>query len=220
LILVGKNSTVQGWRWLAVVFAGLFWVDGCGKSPAPIPSTDNTQSTTGPSTSPTTQELTQAFMAAPFVDLALRPLPLHARVPRSWGVETTRGTDITLLRGPGPDGHQLAISMAELVSMTPQRVNLTVRAAQRDAKQDPATLKCDVHQTTDMQILEIVRVIKADAQPDDQPIDWRITYFAQHDLNYDAYVLSVIGLTQKQYEQSKDLLRRIIDSITYIPPRV
>jgi hypothetical protein len=207
-------------RWPILILVSLFGVGGCGKSAAPVPVSENNQSTTSPSAGPTTQELAQEFMAAPFVDLALRPLPLQAKVPRSWGVETTRGTDITMLRGPGPDAHQLYISLSVLMSMTPDRMNLTVQAAQRDAKKDPATLKCDVRQTTDMQILEIVRTINATTQPEDQPVDWRITFFAQHDLNYDSYVLSVIGLTQKQYEQSKDLLRRIIDSVTYVPPKV
>jgi hypothetical protein len=216
LIFRWKISRLPWVRGLVLV-AGLMRAAGCGKSPAPMPAADSTQTTETPApTGPTTQE----FMAAPFVDISLRPLPLHAKVPRSWGIEDIRGTDITLLHGLGPAGNQLDIQLSVLMSMTPQRVDLMLQAAQRDAKKDPATILCNVHQTTDTQVLEIQRVMKAATQPADKPIDWKITYFVQHDLNYDAYMLSVIGLTQRQYEQSKDLLRRIIDSVTYVPSGV
>lgn len=193
------------------------WAAGCGKSAAPMPESPTTQSSDAAQTGPTTQE----FMAAPFVEITLGPLPLRAKVPRSWGIEDIHGTDITLLHGPGPAGNQLDIQLSVLISMTPQRVDLMLKAAQRDAKKDPATILCNVKQNnTDMQVLELQRRIKSTTQPDDQAIDWKITYFVQNGLNYDAYVLSVNGLTQGKYEQSKDLLRRIIDSVTYVPPKV
>jgi hypothetical protein len=49
-------------------------------------------------------------------------------------------------------------------------------------------------------------------------MDWKVTYFVHTELDYGQYVVDVIGLTAGQYEQSKDLLRKIFDSIAYQPP--
>lgn len=205
-------------RWVLslMLVLGLLWATGCGKSPAPMPASDTQAAESTASNGPTTQE----FMDAPFMDISLRPLPLHAKVPHSWGIKDIPGTDVTLLRGPNAEGDQLHIQLSVLMSMTPQRVDLMLQAAQRDAKKDPSTILCNVKQNTDMQVLEIQRRVTAATQPDEVPIDWKITYFVQHDLNYDAYVLSVNDLTQAEYDKSKDLLRRIIDSITYVPSGV
>lgn len=206
---------LRGWKRFAVLSASLTGLIGCKKSPSPPPAgPEATQSAqTGPSL-PTTQDL----LSGPFDQINLRPLPLKAQVPRSWGIETLGDADITLLHGPGPAGTQLHIQLGVLMSMNAQRMNGILQAAQHDAQNDPSIIHCNVRQQGDMQILDVLRLLPAATQPKDQPIDWKITYFVQSGLDYDAYVLSIIGITQNQYDQSKALLNKIINSVTYNKP--
>jgi len=201
--------------WMIVLLAGMTLAWGCEKSSPPKvmekPPTD-VEVVPPP---PTTQEL----MSGKYKKLPLTPLPLTAEVPESWSVETTKGTTLTTLEGPGIDGRKIQMSLTIGTPMTADRLKNVLDGIKRAAtRESQSNRSIQVRDAGDVKILEEQRTFAGATQPDEQTHDWKVTYFVHTELDYSQYVVDVIGLTAGQYEQSKDLLRKIFDSITYQPP--
>jgi hypothetical protein len=163
---------------------------------------------------PTTQEL----MTGPYKRVLLLPLPLSAQVPKSWDCTTPEGTQMTFLEGPAPGGRSIRISLEIGRTIKPDELKNILEGAKRAAAKSKDKVQLDIRSIGDAQVLEERRLNSAATTPQDQPMDWKVTYFVHTELDYGQYVVDVIGLTAGQYEQSKDLLRKIFDSITYQPP--
>jgi hypothetical protein len=90
--------------------------------------------------------------------------------------------------------------------------------AKKEAAKDPKnTLLCQVREAKGMKVLEMQNLLTSTTQPDLVNVDWKITFFVRQDVDYANYAL-VIYLPESQFEQSKDLIRKIVDSVTYQAP--
>jgi hypothetical protein len=205
-------------RWLIAVGLGMMSLAGCEKQPTPpVPSEAAPQ--TQPSVYATSLPTTQELLGGSYKEVSLTPLPFKAKIPQSWKVEMLAGTSDSLLHGPGPTGNEIRITLNVSMSLTPDRLELLLQGAKRSSEKDKdKTLLCEVRKSGEVQILEMQRIIPATTQPADQPIDWKLTYFVPHNLDYESYSLNVLGMSYGQYGPSKELLRKIFDSVTYNGP--
>jgi hypothetical protein len=149
----------------------------------------------------------------------LTPLPLAAQVPLSWEVKTLEGgSGMTFLQGPVPGGRTIQISLEVGRSIKPDELKNILEGAKRAAAKDKEHVQLDLRTEGDLQVLEERKLLSATASPQEQLMEWKVTYFAHGELDYSQFVLDVLGLNAEQYAQSKDLLRKIFDSVVYQPP--
>ena len=128
------------------------------------------------------------------------------------------GTKLTFLQGPGPDGQDIRISLEIGRSLTPDELAHVLDGARRASTKPSNKLRLfNVRDMGDTKVLEEQKVVSDSANSQEQSIDWKITYFVHRDINIVPYSLDVLGMTAGQFDQSKDLLRKIIDSIVYEP---
>lgn len=201
--------------WFGILCLGMVIAAGCDKPTPPPPQTSaKPPSDVSVPPVPTTQEL----MTGPYKRVLLLPLPLSAQVPKSWDCTTPEGTQMTFLEGPAPGGRSIRISLEIGRTIKPDELKNILEGAKRAAAKSKDKVQLDIRSIGDAQVLEERRLNSAATTPQDQPMDWKVTYFVHTELDYGQYVVDVIGLTAGQYEQSKDLLRKIFDSITYQPP--
>lgn len=155
---------------------------------------------------PTTQQLEDG----PRKDEKLGALPLTARVPESWGIETELG-NLVFLKGHAPHG-QVRVRMAQLSSVPMEKLEDILKAGKRDADaQKGNALFFDTREANDLRVMENVR--SGSRTESGTALEWTVWVFRKNLDNYDAYELSFYGLTREQYEQDKPFLRKIVESI-------
>ena len=194
----------RGWiGMLCIVWA----VAGCGRAPQ-APAIPQKSASTQPA-GPTTQEL----LDGPYKKVWLTPLALTARVPQSWDLKTPEGTTLHLLQGPAPDGADVQISLEVGTAIKPDQFKNVLQGAQRNAEKDKAHIReFKIKQIGQMQAMEEQRIYEDPSNPQLQLIDWKITCFAQRDLDVVPYVIEV-GLPSARFERCHELLQKILDSI-------
>jgi hypothetical protein len=155
-------------------------------------------------------------MTGAYKRVLLTPLPFSAQVPQSWDVKSEAG--IAFLQGPIPGNRTIQISLEVGRFIKPDELKNILEGAKRAAAKDKDKVHLELRTEGDVQVLEERRLNSATTAPADQPMDWKVTYFVHGELDYSQFVLDVLGLTADQYTQSKDLLRKIFDSVVYQPP--
>jgi hypothetical protein len=186
---------------------------GCDRSPTPPKIAEKPAEPTAPTT-PTTQEL----LTGPYKRITLLPLPFSARIPQSWETKTPEGTQLNFLQGPGPDGKEIQISLDVGTPLKPEQLKNVLEGARKAADRDKKMYRSfQIRKMGDMQVMDEQRIFPNSDHPDQPLIDWKLTFFVQRDLDYAPYVIDVLGLTEDRFEQSKELLAKIFDSIQYEP---
>jgi hypothetical protein len=198
----------RGWL-LIVCMVGTL---SCDKAPPP-PRIAQTQAANDEPASPpppTTQEL----MSGPYKTVNLSPLPLSAQVPESWECKTLQGSQMSVLQGPAPGGSYVLISLETSESFPPDKLDGMLEAAKKISESEKkTTLLCAVRQTNGMKILETQNLRASTTQPDKTNVDWTITCFVRRDVDYAGYALNVY-MPQPQFDQTKELISKIFDSVT------
>lgn len=191
---------------------------GCDRPPAPPPATERTSRSTQPAEPAPAVPTTQELMSGPYKKLALAPLPLSASVPKSWEIYVPEGARMTFLQGPGLGGQSVRISLETGAPVPASRLPGLLDGAKKAAEKNKLNTRlCEVRAVGDTQILEEQKLYHPSDNPQQSMIEWRVTYFVHRELDYAPYVLDVLGLTSAQYDESKDLLRKIFDTIAHDP---
>jgi len=208
------------WRGcVLVMLVGMISAIGCDKAPTPPRAAERPPAEPAPA-APTTQEL----MSGTYKKVPLSPLPFSASVPQSWETKIPEGTTITVLHGPGIDGLDIQMTLEVgnfargVAGQSPTETLESILArAKKAAEKDKTNVRLfDIKTVGDIKVMEEQRLFTGAGSPQ-QLIDWKITYFVHRDLNYAPNVINILGLTTDRFEQNKDLLRKIIDSIQYDP---
>ena len=212
--------TWQGWLGLATVLCIAL---GCEKSAPPPPPPQANQAppsaTEEPASAPAPAPTTQELMNGKYKTIALTPLPLTVTAPESWewkSLAVKDNPELRLLNGPTPDGSTARITLLTGSSVSPEKLEVYLNGAKRAATRE-SNVTCNVRSAGDMKILEVEK-IPAFSSVTETYVDWKITCFVRGDLDYASYTLDVIGLTPAQLEKSKDLYRKVFDSLAYKAP--
>jgi hypothetical protein len=199
-----------------LVFGVLALLAGCDRSPdAPrITHSSTPEPTVATASAPTTQEL----LNGSYKKISLAPLPLSAQVPQSWECTVPEGTHMTVLKGPLLDGSNLHISL-EMGAKVPGKIMDSILAgAKKDAAREKlTTILCDVRTLGDLKVLEEQKRFHPADTPAESLIEWKTTYFVPREGDFSPFTLDIISMTDAQFEQSRVLIRKIIDSIVYDP---
>jgi len=164
--------------------------------------------------SPTTQEL----LTGPYKRVALTPIPFFARVPQSWDNKVPEGTHLNFLEGPGPNGSQIQISLETGTHVPADLLKNVLDRAKKAADADPKKVRLfQIKPLGDMQVMEQQNFFTGADDPRQRWIDWKLTFFVHGDIDYATYIVDVLGLPEQRFDQSKELLQKIFDSITYDP---
>jgi hypothetical protein len=146
------------------------------------------------------------------------------RVPVSWKVEVAGGA--SLLRGFTPNG-EIAIQLTSRPALKKASFDALVKSDKKDQAEKPQSiLKVDVRPMGDMQIYE--RQAVGDPAPytvfdknmkerttTEQLFKWTISVLAPTGDAYQRYELNFVGLTKSQYDQDKEFLQGILDTLSY-----
>jgi len=168
---------------------------------------------------PTTQELVNG----PRTVTALGPLPMTMRVPASWEVKVAGGA--TLLSGFTPNG-EVAIQLTSRPSLKKASFDSLVKSDKKEQAEKPQSiLKVEVRPMGDMLIYE--RQAVGDPAPytvfdknmkerttTEQMFKWTISVLAPSSDAYQRYELNFVGLTKSQYDQDKQFLQGILDTLS------
>jgi hypothetical protein len=202
---------------------------GAGCDDAPSAPPDLTESSTSQSSDEPAAPTTQELLAGPRKALALSSLPLMAQVPQSWSIQTLNGSSTTLLEGPSPGG-LVQIQLATRPPIAPDKLQVILSRAIKEQTDKPQTVKVlDVKPMPDVpgaQILERQSVgrtmpsvpLNVEGTQLSKPetlYSWTITYFIPQGDAFDPYELNFVGLTAEQFQSGQEVLRKIIDSVTY-----
>jgi hypothetical protein len=172
---------------------------------------------------PTTQEL----VSAPPTTLALGPLPLTMRVPRSWAIKTTGGA--SLLSGFAPGG-EVTIQLTSRPSLKQEELDRLINAAKKEQTQKPQSiLKVEVRPLGNVQVYERqavgepapYTVYDSNNQPHtttESLFKWTLSVLAPHAGAHQVYELNFVGLTKSQYDADKAFLQGILDTLAYGAP--
>lgn len=169
---------------------------------------------------PTTQELVNG----PRTVQALGPLPMTMRVPVSWAVKVTGGA--TLLSGFSPNG-EITIQLSSRSSIKKTNFDSMLKSDKKEQAEKPQSiLKVETRPLGDMLIYE--RQAVGDPQPytvydknmkerttTEQLFKWTIALLAPSGDAYQRYELNFVGLTKSQYDQDKNFLQGILDTLSY-----
>ncbi|MEA2707926.1 MAG: hypothetical protein QOF78_527 [Phycisphaerales bacterium] len=169
---------------------------------------------------PTTQEL----VTGPRTVMPLGPLPMTMRVPTSWKVEVTSGA--SLLRGHTPSG-EITIQLTSRPSLKKPEFDALIKAAKKEQAEKPQSiLKADVRPLGNVQVYE--RQAVGDPAPytvydsnlkehttTEQLFKWTISVLAPHGEGLQRYELNFVGLTKSQYDQDKEFLQGMLDTLHY-----
>jgi len=169
---------------------------------------------------PTTQDLVNG----PRTTTALGPLPMTLRVPVSWQVKVTGGASI--LQGFAPNG-EIAIQLTSRPSIKKADFEALFKSDKKEQAAKPQSiLKVDLRPLGDVQIYE--RQAVGDPAPftvydsnmkerttTEQIFKWTIAVLAPSGEAYQRYDLNFVGLTKSQYDQDKDFLQGILNTLTY-----
>jgi hypothetical protein len=210
----------QGWLGLMTIVCA---IAGCDKSaPPPPPQASNTpppaateEPTSAPAPAPTTQEL----LTGKYKTIALPPTPLTVEAPESWQykiIDIKDSPEVRLLTGPAPDGSTARIAPLRGSSVPLKTLEFILNGAKRASTRE-ANVTCTIRDAGDMKVMEVLKI--PDFSPTSETyVDWKLTCFIRGDLDYSSYTLDVIGLTPAQLEKSKDLYKKIFDSVAYKAP--
>lgn len=167
---------------------------------------------------PTTQELVSGTRKT----LALGPLPLTMRVPESWNLQVAGGA--SLLRGFTPNG-EVTIQLTSRPSLKPDELTRLVNAAKKEQSERPQSiLKVQLRPLGQAQVYE--RQSVGDPAPytvydanniprttTEQLFKWTVSVLAPHAGAHQVYELNFVGLTKSQYEQDKQFLQTMLDTL-------
>lgn len=204
----------------ATVLMSTLLAVGCDDSAIPPEVLEQANKTAEPAPKiPTTQEI----LTGPRTELVLGSLPLTANVPASWKIMRPDKTNVTLLSGYAPSG-EIQIQLTARPSLKPDELTALVASAKKEMTQKPYIKKVELHDRNDMKLYE--RQTVGDPRPytmydiDGQPhttteliFSWTVIAYVPFEGALQAYELNFIGLTKSQYDQDKELLGQIIDSI-------
>jgi hypothetical protein len=172
---------------------------------------------------PTTQQLAEG--ATKVVPVSV--VPLNVRVPESWELVTVGDIGgLLTLEGWAPNGY-VQLRMAARQSIPVDTFDGFVKSAEADAKSKGDKLKkFQVRPGDPMTIIE--RQIAGDRGPmphtdehgnmvdrEATPLRWSYLVFLKKENKYDGYELWFDALSLEQYEQDREFLQKIMDSLTY-----
>jgi hypothetical protein len=177
---------------------------------------------------PTTRELVNG----PKRRLKLTPIPFTARVPVSWKIENLGSGNLTILGGPTPSG-EAQLQVTARSPATAEDIDIIKRASKKEmATTQSATGRhtIEAHFRTVGGIQAFERRVLGTPAPlivtDDNneehtvtatPYTWTLTLFVPQGQNFNRYEINFIAMTREQYEQDKQVLEPIIDSLSYDP---
>lgn len=197
---------------------------GCNNRPAPPTTQAETKSDSRGKAAPTTQDLA----ASPRAPLSLGVMPLSVNVPAGWKVQSPNDGQSMFLQGPAPNG-DIAIALSRRPEADKKLMDVIIATGEKSHHDDPATFllaeKRDRGEFTLFQTQKIYRP-RGTAPPDASGhanalpplLDWTVSVFVPSaGGRYRDYELNFVGLTLQQYQQDKDFLNSIVNSISYTP---
>jgi len=176
---------------------------------------------------PTTQELVNG----PKRRLPLTPLPFSVSVPPSWKVQSLGAGSITVLTGPTPSG-EAQIQLTSRATAKKEELEIIRRAAKKEMSQPTTeslskkTIKADFRKIGEVEVFERqaigqpgpLTVQDADGREHTEtatPFNWTLQMFVPQGDEYALYEMNFVVLTAEQYQQDKQLLQPILDSLQY-----
>jgi hypothetical protein len=169
---------------------------------------------------PTTQDLVNG----PRTVMALGPLPMTMRVPASWKVEVQGGA--SLLRGFTPNG-EITIQLTSRPSLKKASFDALVKSDKKEQTEKPESiLKVEVRPLGDVQLYERQAVgapapytvydkNMKERTTTEQLFKWTISVLAPTGDAYQRYELNFVGLTKSQYDQDREFLQNVVNTLTY-----
>jgi len=194
---------------------------GCDGKRNLVPISPNAPAATKPSL-PTTQELMNGEQQR----LALKAIPFWISVPKGWELKSPVG--VLVLEGPTPSGvAQLQIGR-HLAPIEKHADNL-IEGAKREAAAHPGPYTlAQVRDMNGLRVLETRSVgttsptpaIDAAGNqiaPTSTRMEWKTTIFVPDGRDTAVCEVHFIDLSREQYDRDKELLTKIMASLTYDP---
>lgn len=207
-------------KWIGALIVGLAL--GCDKPPPPPPAvtedetTEETETTSAPeSDRPTMAEL----MSGPWTTVQLGIHPLRVRVPEKWDVQLTGNA--TVLRGPAPGG-DVDISITRPPPFPKEMAKKfqqdELAAATQPSTTAPATTAPAIDSATARDIGPNRVLDIRTWMPTTKTVDWRVIVFAPTGGDMvNTYQLRFFGIPLDQYQDDKELLEKIVNSLEVDP---
>lgn len=167
---------------------------------------------------------TQAILGAQRGRTQIGSYPLSLEIPSSlWKVEITNLTTpqgpatLTMVTGPAPHEDVTIVVSPQ----APLKMDMLDRFIEKHGQADPPDVvkKADHRKQGNSHILE-VQIFRPEARRPDGAVSrrsgyqWRVTVFvAAEGDHFSRYELSIAGLTPEQFEQDREFLQSIVDSL-------
>jgi hypothetical protein len=221
------------WRTICagLVIAGSLLV-GCNKESEDIPATAPAQPVLPDAVAP--HPTTEALLNGPWTPTSLQYDPFMLTLPQGWELKTLSEGANVVLEGPTPTD-TVGIRLAVQYPLDAIREKRLEADATADAALRPDLVKGDVVRdipgarvieqlTVDLpvqvpttQSISDTHAATRPAMETIQTLHWIFTVCVPADKGYIAYELRFMGLTLSEYKQDQDFLRRIMNSLAYVP---
>jgi hypothetical protein len=215
---------------LMIGLAAIMMASGCNR-PKPPPPPPATQAAAPEPVRPTTQQL----LTGTYHKIPLPGMPLVVDVPQGWTIDTAAG--LTFLQGPTPSG-TATIQLAVRDPYSPVQLEMIVQRGKEEATAQPAAIKrFELQDWAKIKVLERLEFSNpvtspmlgadghgmVDAQGNLQtftftPVRWTWTVLVPNDKGFARYELNFIDLTAEQFSADRELLEKIIRSLTLAGP--
>lgn len=206
----------------AIAIAGIgLLVIGCDDKRSLVPITPSAPASSKPA-APTTQDLLNGEQQR----VALKAIPFWISVPKGWELKSPAG--VLVLEGPTPSGvAQLQVGR-HLAPVAKHADNL-IEGARREAaaRPGPYTL-AEVRDMNGLKVLETRSIGATSPTPaidaagnqiatTSTRMEWKTTVFVPDGRDTVVCEVHFIDLSREQYDRDKDLLTKIMASLTYDP---
>lgn len=156
---------------------------------------------------------TQALTTGPRTTLALDVLPFSLSVPEGWALQTVAG--IVVLTGATPNGD--ATIQLNFRSIEKATIPLIEMGAKEDLKKDPTiNLLAEGRELGGVHVFERRWLGRPQASGEPRTLRWTITAYVPRDEHTSSvYELNFVGLTESQFNDDRNFLYSIIDTLKY-----
>jgi len=211
-------------RFILFVSALVGCVAGCNNKPAAPPPQEQAQTQDKNKSGPTTQEIAQA----PRSLLSLGVIPLSVKVPAGWKVQSPDDGQSMFLQGPAPHG-DIAIALSRRPEADKKLMDTIIATGEKSHHDDPTTfLRADKQKSPELTLFQTQKIYRprgsgppdasGHANPLPPLLDWTVSVFVPSGGGkYRDYELNFVGLTLQQYDQDKEFLNSVVNSISYTP---
>jgi hypothetical protein len=211
--------------WLIGSAISLALLVGCDDRPAAPPHLLNPQPPVdGTSTErPTTRQILDTAGAP----IGLKLIPFTLDAPPGWEVKTLPGTATMVIDGPTPR-FTVELQMSSRGKLSAGVFESLVAGAKAESERYPGPHnRSELRELGELKVLHRMRADDPTNEPlldafgetaaaRATPLRWRINIFVPRgEREYENFDLWFNGMTVEQYEQDKQLLNRVLDSLKY-----